>query len=136
MDLDRAREFLRTHHRAVLATRRGDGAPQLSPVVVGVDGDGAAAISTRETALKTKNLRREPRAWLCVLPDGFFGEWIQVEGRVEIVELPDALERLHEIYRQVAGEHPDWDEFDEAQRTERRVVVRIHLDRAGPRKSG
>ena len=92
MDLDDARQVLREQHRAVLATRRSDGDPQLSPVVVGIDDDGAAIVSTRETALKTKNLRREPRAWLCVLPDGFFGRWIQVEGDVEIVELPDALE--------------------------------------------
>ena len=35
MDLDAAREFVRHHHRAVLATARADGTPQLSPVVVG-----------------------------------------------------------------------------------------------------
>ncbi|MFC5138676.1 TIGR03618 family F420-dependent PPOX class oxidoreductase [Actinomycetospora rhizophila] len=136
MDLDEARQVLRDQHRAVLATRRGDGDPQLSPVVVGVDADGAATVSTRETALKTKNLRREARAWLCVLPDGFFGRWVQVEGEVEIVELPDALAGLRDLYRQVSGEHPDWDDFDEAMRRERRVLLRVHLDRAGPDRSG
>lgn len=136
MDLDQARDFLRTNHHAVLATTRSDGAPQLSPVAAGIDEDGAAVISTRETAVKTRNLRRTPRAWLCVLNDGFFGEWGQVEGDVEIVDLPDALEHLHTLYRQVAGEHPDWDEFDEAMRREKRVAVRIHLDRAGPKVSG
>ncbi|GAA4784570.1 TIGR03618 family F420-dependent PPOX class oxidoreductase [Actinomycetospora chlora] len=136
MDLDEARQVLREQHHAVLATRRRDGAPQLSPVAVGVDDDGVATISTRETAVKTKNLRREARAWLCVLPDGFFGRWIQVEGDVEIVELPDALDGLRAYYRQVTGEHPDWDEYDEAMRRERRVLVRVHLDRAGPDVSG
>ena len=136
MDLDQARDFLRTNHHAVLATTRSDGAPQLSPVAAGIDEDGAAVISTRETAVKTKNLRRTPRAWLCVLNDGFFGEWGQVEGDVEIVDLPDALGHLRTLYRQVAGEHPDWDEFDEAMRRENRVAVRIHLDRAGPKVSG
>lgn len=136
MDLDEARQVLRDQHRAVLATRRGDGDPQLSPVVVGVDADGAATVSTRETALKTKNLRREARAWLCVLPDGFFGRWVQVEGEVEIVELPDALAGLRDLYRQVSGEHPDWDDFDEAMRRERRVLLRVQLDRAGPDRSG
>lgn len=136
MDLDEARQVLREQHRAVLATRRGDGAPQLSPVVVGVDDDGAATVSTRETARKTKNLRREPRAWLCVLPDGFFGRWVQVEGDVEIVELPTALDGLRALYRQVSGEHPDWDDFDEGMRRERRVLLRVHLDRAGPDVSG
>ncbi|MDD7964770.1 PPOX class F420-dependent oxidoreductase [Actinomycetospora lemnae] len=136
MDLDEARQVLREQHHAVLATRRGDGAPQMSPVAVGVDDDGAAVVSTRETAVKTKNLRREPRAWLCVLPDGFFGRWIQVEGSVEIVEQPEALEGLRAYYRQVAGEHPDWEEYDEAMRRERRVLLRVHLDRAGPTVSG
>lgn len=136
MDLDDARQVLREQHRAVLATRRRDGDPQLSPVVVGVDDEGAAVISTRETALKTRNLRREARAWLCVLPDGFFGRWVQVEGEVEIVELPAALEGLRALYRQASGEHPDWDEFDDAMRRERRVLLRVHLDRAGPDVSG
>jgi PPOX class probable F420-dependent enzyme len=137
VDLDDARQVLREQHRAVLATRRTDGAPQLSPVVVGIDDDGAATISTRETALKTKNLRREGRAWLCVLPDAFFGRWVQVEGDVEIVELPAALDGLRALYRQVqGGEHPDWADFDEAMHRERRVLLRVHLDRAGPDKSG
>jgi PPOX class probable F420-dependent enzyme len=136
MDLDDARQVLREQHHAVLATRRTDGAPQLSPVAVGVDDAGAATISTRETAIKVRNLRREARAWLCVLPDGFFGRWVQVEGDVEIVDLPDALEGLRALYRQVAGEHPDWDDFDEAMRRERRVLLRVHLDRAGPDVSG
>lgn len=137
MDLDQARAYLREHHHAVLATSRSDGAPQLSPVVVGIDEDGAAVISTRETAMKAKNLRRTPRAWVCAFPDGFFGEWVQVEGDVEIVDLPAAHEPLRTLYRQVTGgEHDDWDEFDEAMRSERRVAVRIHLDRAGPTVSG
>jgi hypothetical protein len=42
-------------------------------------------VSTRETALKVRNLRRDERLWLCVLPDGFFGRWIQVDGSAEIV---------------------------------------------------
>jgi PPOX class probable F420-dependent enzyme len=136
MDLDEARQVLREQHHAVLATRRADGAPQMSPVAVGVDDEGVAMISTRETAVKTKNLRREARAWLCVLPDGFFGRWIQVEGDVEIVELPAAHEGLRAYYRQIAGEHPDWDSYDDAMRRERRVLLRVHLDRAGPNVSG
>ncbi|MEJ2887301.1 PPOX class F420-dependent oxidoreductase [Actinomycetospora aeridis] len=136
MDLDEARAVIREQHHAVLTTRRRDGGPQMSPVAVAVDDDGVAVVSTRETALKTKNLRREPRAWLCVLPDGFFGRWIQVEGDVEIVELPEALEGLRAYYRQVAGEHPDWDDYDEAMRREQRVLLRVHLDRAGPDRSG
>src|ERR1700752_5232488 len=73
MDLGQATDFLRTHHRAVLATSRADGRPQLSPVLCAADDEGRVLVSTRETALKTRNLRRNGRASLCVFSDGFFG---------------------------------------------------------------
>jgi PPOX class probable F420-dependent enzyme len=93
-------------------------------------------VSTRETAVKVKNLRRDPRASLCVLNDRFFGEWIQVDGTAEIVSLPEAMELLVEYYRTLAGEHPDWDEYRASMERERRVLVRIQIDRAGPDRSG
>jgi PPOX class probable F420-dependent enzyme len=104
MDLDEARAVIREQHRAVLTTLRADGTPQMSPVLVAVDDDGYPLVSTRETALKVRNLRRDRRLWLCVLPDGFFGRWIQVEGRADIVALPDALDGLVDYYRRIAGE--------------------------------
>jgi hypothetical protein len=83
-----------------------------------------------------KNLRRDRRASLCVLNNGFFGEWIQVDGIAEIVSLPDAMELLVEYYRSLAGEHPDWDEYRASMERERRVLVRVELQRAGPDRSG
>src|SRR6266568_7652464 len=80
MQLERAREFMRVHHRAVLATSRSDVRPQLSPVTVGVAEDGRVLISTRETAIKTKNLARDPRASLCVMNDRFFGGVVAGRG--------------------------------------------------------
>jgi PPOX class probable F420-dependent enzyme len=136
MELGTAREFLRAHHRAVLATSRADGRPQLSPVAAAVDDEGRVLISTREAAIKTRNLRRDPRASLCVLNDAFFGEWIQVEGTAEIISLPDAMEILVSYYRGVGGEHPDWDEYRAAMEREHRVIVRITMTRAGPDVSG
>lgn len=136
MDIDQARAFLRDHHRSVLHTYRSDGAPQLSPVVHGVDADGRLMISTREPAMKVKNLRRRPEATLIGLNDGFFGEWVQVDGAAEIVDLPAAMDLLKDVYRQVAGEHRDWAEFEAAMHKERRVIVRITIERAGPNASG
>lgn len=136
MDADKAREFIRQHHRAVVATFRQDGTPQLSPVMVDVDPDGMVVISSRETAMKTKNLRRDPRASVCVMNDGFFGEWVAIDGRAVIVSLPEAMEGLVEYYRRLAGEHDDWDEYRAAMEKERRVLIRIQIDRAGPHKSG
>ncbi len=136
MDTEQARQFLADHHRAVLVTRRSDGGVQTSPVVTTVDEAGRVVISTRETAYKTKNLRRDPWATLCVISDEFFGEWVQVEGTAEIVDLPDAMELLVDYYRRIAGEHDDWDEYRQAMERERRVVVRFTIERAGPERSG
>jgi PPOX class probable F420-dependent enzyme len=136
MDLDQAREFIRGNHRAVLATRRQDGSPQLSPLLCAVDVDGMVVVSTRETAMKTKNLRREPAISLCILNDGFFGDWVQVDGRATVVSLPDAMDGLVEYYRAISGEHPDWDDYRAAMEKERRVLVRITVERAGPDRAG
>jgi len=136
MDLDRARDHVRAHHHAVLATTRRDGTPQLSPVAAAVDVRGRVVVSSRETAIKVKNLRREPRAWLCVFPDAFFGDWVQVEGDVTIVSLPEALEPLVDYYRAVAGEHADWAEYRAAMQAEQRCLIVVELTRAGPDVAG
>jgi PPOX class probable F420-dependent enzyme len=136
VDLDEARAVIREQHRAVLATIRDDGTPQMSPVLVAVDDEGRALVSTREPALKVRNLRRDPRLWLCVLADGFFGRWVQVEGRAEIVSLPDAMDGLVDYYRRISGEHDNWDDYREAMRRERRVLLRVTLTRAGPDRAG
>jgi PPOX class probable F420-dependent enzyme len=136
VDLDRAREYLRSNHHAVLATLRRDGTPQMSPVGCTVDGDGRVVVSSRETAIKVKNVRREPRAWLCVFPDSFYGGFVQVEGSVEVVSLPEAMEGLVDYYRSIAGEHPDWDDYRAAMEREQRVLIRLDLTRAGPDVEG
>jgi PPOX class probable F420-dependent enzyme len=136
MDVDAARRFVRENHNGILATRRRDGSPQMSPVGVGVDEQGAMVISTRETAMKTKNLRRDPHASLCVFSAGFYGPWVQVDGTATILSLPEALEPLVEYYRQLSGEHPDWDEYRAAMQQEKRCLIRIAPTRAGPDRSG
>lgn len=136
MQPEQAREFLRANHRAVLATVRADGRPQLSPVTCGLDDAGRVIISTRETAVKTRNLRRNPLASLCVFTDAFFGSWVQVEGKAEIISLPGAMELLVGYYRQLSGEHPDWDDYRAAMVRDRRCLVRIEITRAGPDISG
>ncbi len=105
-------------------------------MTVAVDDEGRALISTRETAVKIRNLARDPRASLCVMNDGFFGEWIQAEGDVEIIHLPEAMELLVDYYRRISGEHPDWADYRAAMERDRRVIVRVTITRAGPDISG
>ncbi|CAN5651722.1 TIGR03618 family F420-dependent PPOX class oxidoreductase [soil metagenome] len=136
MDAEAARQFLRSNHRAILITQRRDGRPQTSPVVAAVDGEERVVVSTRETAVKTRNLERDPRASLCVISDGFFGPWVQVDGEVEIVRRPQAIEVLVDYYRRASGEHPDWDDYRASLEAERRVALRLSIIGAGPNVAG
>jgi len=133
---DDVRDFIRTHHRGVLATSRQDGSPQMSPVLVGVDDDGTLIISTREGAMKTANVRRLGRAAVCIFQDEFYGEWVQAEGAATVESVPEAMEALVRYYRLVAGEHPDWADYRAAMIRDKRVLIRIRIDRAGPLKAG
>ncbi len=135
MDLEAAREFMREHHRAVLATRRSGGIQQ-SPVLVNVDGEGHAIMSSRESAYKVINLRRDPWAQLCVFTERFFGSWICAEGEAEVLSLPEAMDALIDYYMRFPDENPDWDEYRERMRSEKRVLIRLALERAGPDRQG
>jgi len=136
MDVEQARQFLRENHNAVVCTIRKNGEPALSPIAVGVDEEGFAIISSRETAYKVQHLRRDPRAWLCVLNPRFYGEWVLIQGTATIVSLPEAMEPLVEYYRRISGEHPDWDDYRAAMERDRRVIIRIAIERAGPDRRG
>ncbi|MCY3579969.1 MAG: PPOX class F420-dependent oxidoreductase [bacterium] len=136
MVIQQARDFIAANHRGVLLTFRADGAPQMSPILANVDQGGFVVVSSRETAYKVKNLERDPRASLCMFVDRFYGQWFQVDGVAEVVRLPEAMEPLVDYYRSVSGEHPDWEEYREAMRRERRVLIRISVQRVGPTRHG
>ena len=93
-------------------------------------------MSSRETAYKTRNLRADPWAQLCVLRDRFFGEWVYVEGEAEVVSLPEAMEPLVEYYRGISGEADDWDEYRAGMERERRVLLRVTATKAAPTVRG
>jgi PPOX class probable F420-dependent enzyme len=129
VDLTAALAFAGQHHRSVLATRKASGGVQMSPVNSGVL-DGCLVISSRAMLAKVANLRRDPGASLMVLGDGFYGAWVQIDGTAEIVDQPAALPLLDQVYRAIAGEHPDWQDYRAAMIRDRRVVIRIHPERA------
>ena len=136
MDAAEALEFLRANHRAVMATTKADGSTQMSPITVGVDREGRVLVSSRETAYKVRHLRALPYAAICAFSDQFFGPWVQVEGPVEVVSLPEAMEPLVDYYRAISGEHPDWDDYRAAMERDQRVILRMTVERAGPTVSG
>lgn len=136
MDIAEALEFIRTNSQAVLATTRRDGRPQLSPVNVVVNEAGQVVLSSRATAIKVKNLRRDPHAAVCVTTTAFYGDWCQVEGSVTVVDLPEAMDGLVDYYRSASGEHPDWDEYRAAMTRQGKSLLRITPTRWGPVATG
>src|SRR3954470_4056661 len=128
--------FLRPRHKALLLTRRADGSPQLSPVTCGVDDEGRVVISTYPQRAKAANARRNPEVSLCVLSDDFDGAWVQVDGRAQVLGLPDALEPLVDYYRAISGEHPDWAEYRAAMTRQGKSLLRITPTGWGPVATG
>lgn len=136
VDLAGLLAFIRPRHRAVLLTTRADGTPQGSPVTCGVDNSGRVVVSTYPDRAKAVNVRRTPRASVIVLSDDFGGAWVQVDGPAEVIDLPDSVEPLVEYYRNIAGEHPDWDEYRAAMVKQGKSLIRVTPQRWGPVATG
>ena len=135
MEIAAGLDYVRENSRAVLATNRSDGSPQMSPVTVAVVDD-TVIMSTRETAYKVSQLRQDPTAYLCVFPDKWLGRWVQLNCTTTIVSQPEALDLLVEYYRTLRGEHPDWAEYRQAMIDDERCVVRFEITKAGPDLQG
>lgn len=135
VDRSALEDFVRPRHHGILVTTRADGGPQLSPVTIGLS-DGRIVVSTYPDRAKAVNLRRRPAASVCVLSDDFGGAWVQVDGTAEVIDPPDSVEPLVEYFRCISGEHPDWDEYREAMRTQAKSLVRITIERWGPIATG
>lgn len=132
VDLDELLEFVRPRHQMVLLTRRRDGSPQASPVTGGVDDSGRIVVSTYPERAKTANARRTPEVSVLVLSDDFGGAWVQVDGTCEVLDVPESVEPLVEYFRNISGEHPDWDEYRRAMVAQGKSLLRITPTRWGP----
>ncbi|WP_319457288.1 MULTISPECIES: PPOX class F420-dependent oxidoreductase [unclassified Mycobacterium] len=116
----------------VLATIKRDGRPQLSNVSYHFDPRGVAiAVSVTEPRAKTRNLRRDGRASIYVRSDD---GWAYAVAEGDAVLTPpaadpgdDTVEALIALYRNIAGEHPDWDDYRQAMVQDRRVVLTIPI---------
>ena len=136
VELGELLDFVRPRHRALLLTRRADGSPQASPLTCGVDDSGRIVVSTYPERAKTRNARRDPRVSLIVLSDEWNGPWVQIDGAAEVVDAPNSVEPLVEYYRNIAGEHPDWDEYRAAMAKQGKSIIRITPERWGPVATG
>src|ERR1700757_332515 len=120
------------HSVGVLAPIKRDGRPQLSNVSYYFDPRSVVIeVSITEPRAKTRNLRRDPRASILVSSDDGW-TYAVAEGTAELsppaADLhDDTVEKLIVLYRNIAGEHPDWDDYRRAMVTDRRVVMRLPI---------
>lgn len=127
-------EFLTEHTRGTLATIRGSGVPQLSTISYSFDPrERCFRISVTGDRAKVANLRRDPRASIHVSSsDGW--SYAVGEGRVELspvavgIHDDDTVSELIDLYRDVLGEHPDWDEYARAMVADQRLVIRLYAE--------
>ncbi|KIF75411.1 pyridoxamine 5'-phosphate oxidase [Streptomyces sp. 150FB] len=136
VDLDKLLEFVRPRHRAILLTTRADGRPQGSPLTCGVDDAGRIVVSTYPDRAKTRNAKRDDRASVIVLSDDWSGAWVQIDGTAEVLDVPESVEPLVEYFRNISGEHPDWDEYRAAMVKQGKSIIRITPERWSPIATG
>ncbi|MFD7469364.1 PPOX class F420-dependent oxidoreductase [Streptomyces tendae] len=136
VSLEELLDFVRPRHRAILLTRRSDGSPQGSPLTCGVDDAGRIVVSTYPERAKTRNARRDPRVSIIVLSDEWNGPWVQIDGTAEVLDAPDSVEPLVEYFRNISGEHPDWDEYRQAMVKQGKSIIRIAPEKWGPVATG
>ena len=132
MNRTEAEAFVARNTRAVLATIKRDGRPQLSNISYTLDDDGLIKISVTRDRAKTRNLLRDPRASLAIQGDNW-GEYLVVEGTCVVRDGEGVLAELRHVYERIAGRpHPNWAEFDQAMIDEQRVVLEITIERFYP----
>ena len=136
VDLDELLDFVRPRHRMLLITQRSDGSPQASPVTGGVDDSGRLVIASYPERAKSKNARRRPGVSVVVLSDDFNDAWVQVDGTCEVLDVPEALDGFVEYFRNISGEHSDWDEYRQAMIDQGKCLLRITPVRWSPVSTG
>lgn len=128
-------DFLTGHRKGVLVTVKRDGRPQLSNVLYHLDPqDRRIDVSVTADRAKTRNAERDPRVSLHVSSDDFWA-YAVAEGRAvlgPVVREPhdQAADAMVELYRQLAGEHDDWEKFRQVQVMEQRLVLSIAVEHA------
>ena len=136
VERDELLEFARARHHVIVMTTRADGTVQASPVSAGIDPQGRVVVATYPQRAKVANARRHPVGAALFLSDDWNGPWAQVSGRLEVVDLPDAVEPLVDYYRAIAGEHPDWDEYRQAMVDQGKCLLRLTIHGWGPIATG
>jgi PPOX class probable F420-dependent enzyme len=134
MELQTALDYARPIRRGVLATLKSDGRPQLSNIMFAIGDDGVVRISITDSRAKTANIRRDARVSLHVTASDFWS-YAVLEGIAELMPVASAaddatVDELVALYRDLQGEHPDWDQYRAAMVADGRLVMRLRAERA------
>ena len=127
--------LLAESHGGVLVTLNRAGRPQLTNVTHAYDPkDRVIRVSLTDDRAKTRNLRRDPRASYHVT-SGDRWAYTVAEGTADLTPVAqdpydETVEELVRLYRDVAGEHPDWDDYRAAMVHDRRLVLKLRVERA------
>jgi PPOX class probable F420-dependent enzyme len=133
MDIADAQEFLRHNHHGVLVARKRDGSLQMTLVSPVIGDDGRVTITARESTYKVKNIRRNPQVSLLVFGEKFNGSnYIQVDGKAEVIAQPQAMDIVLDWHREIRGEPASWDEIRKKTLAEGRIAIRLTIEKAGP----
>ena len=133
MQIADAQNFLKNNHRACIAVRQKDGWPQMTFVSPGIDEQGRVIITSRGSTYKVKTIRRDPRVSMLIFGEQFSGsKFVQIHGTAEIVDLPAAMDILMYWYKQVRGEHKNWDDYKKEMQDQKRVIIRVNIEKVGP----
>ena len=137
MKIAEAKEFLKDKHHGVLVARKKDGSLQMTLVSPVIGSDGNLIITSRETTYKVKNIRRNPQISLLVFGDEFHGSnYIQIDGKANVIPQPQAMDTILDWHRQIRGEPSNWDEIRKKTKAERRIAMRITIERVAPQSRG
>lgn len=126
---DKVREFLEKNHTAIMCTLKKDGTPHVARVGVGLV-DGKLWSSGTDDRVRTGHLRRDRRATLCVLSDKNRQAWMGLECEVDVLDGPERVEQNLALYRVLAGEPEDLEEYKEAMVNEGRLIYQFNVKRS------
>ena len=125
----RVKDFLEDNHSAVMTTLKKDGTPHVARVGIGLV-EGELWSSGTADRLRTKHLRRDPRSTLFVWDPGDPQHWVGLETKVDILDGPERVEQNLALYRVLAGEPDDLEEYKRAMVADKRLIYRFNIERS------
>jgi PPOX class probable F420-dependent enzyme len=125
---DRVRRFLERNHSAAMITLKADGMPHAARIGIGLL-DGKLWSSGTLDRVRTKHLRRDPRCTLFVWDEANRQAWLGLETKVTIRE-DDAVEENLRLYRELAGEPDNLQEYRDAMVRDRRIIYEFSIEKA------